>query len=213
MEHAKLPIFAERFHELREERAQAEFAEFLGISRPTVGFYENGSRLPDALTLRKIAEKCNVSADWLLGLTDYPNRETLETTVDDIGFSFRSTSEMLMAKKSYPETIHGLDKLCSDGIFLALCAKFFELSQRIRLLYLKTEKTDADEIPLSSNDESDLSIYDYCDYRFQRFIKTFSEYLDEVSGSKKLRDLLSEKRRTKYDKLIEQARKKRGEAD
>lgn len=66
----KMPIFRERFCSLRGSKTQAEFAEFIGVSRPTVGFYENGERLPDALVLRKIAEKCGVSADWLLGLSD-----------------------------------------------------------------------------------------------------------------------------------------------
>lgn len=65
-----MPVFAERFAELRGDRTQGEFAEFLGISRPTVGFYENGTRIPDALVLRQISEKCQVSTDWLLGLSD-----------------------------------------------------------------------------------------------------------------------------------------------
>ena len=50
--------------------SNTEFAEFLDISRQTVGFYCNGERIPDALGLKKIAEKCNVSADWLIGLSD-----------------------------------------------------------------------------------------------------------------------------------------------
>lgn len=70
MEQRRFPVFAERFSKLRGEMTQDEFAKYLGISRPTVGFYENGTRLPDALVLRQIAEKCNVSADYLLGLTD-----------------------------------------------------------------------------------------------------------------------------------------------
>lgn len=75
MEQRRLPVFAERFSKLRGEKTQDEFAKFLSISRPTVGFYENGTRLPDALVLKQIAEKCNVSTDYLLGLTD-------EKTVD-----------------------------------------------------------------------------------------------------------------------------------
>ncbi len=66
----KMPIFAERFRELRGEQTQAEFADFLGISRPTVGFYENGDRVPDAIILKQIAEKCGVTSDYLLGLAD-----------------------------------------------------------------------------------------------------------------------------------------------
>ena len=66
----RLPLFAERFAALRGDQSQEAFAQFLGISRPTVGFYESGARIPDALTLRRIAERCMVSTDYLLGLTD-----------------------------------------------------------------------------------------------------------------------------------------------
>lgn len=67
--------FKQRFNKLRDDMTQAQFAEFLGISRPTVGFYENGDRIPDAVTLKKIVSKCGVTADYLLGETDTPNRE------------------------------------------------------------------------------------------------------------------------------------------
>lgn len=62
--------FASRLNELRGGRSQAEFAEFLGISRPTVGFYENGERIPDAFVLSRIAQKCGVTTDYLVGLSD-----------------------------------------------------------------------------------------------------------------------------------------------
>ena len=67
----RLKIFQERFELLRKERGlnNTDFAEFLEMSRQTVGFYLNGDRVPDALNLIKIAKKCNVSADWLLGLS------------------------------------------------------------------------------------------------------------------------------------------------
>lgn len=54
----------------RDSRSQTAFAEFLGISRQSIGFYESGSRLPDAATIKLICEKCNVSADWLLGINN-----------------------------------------------------------------------------------------------------------------------------------------------
>lgn len=63
-------VFKERFYMLRQMRdmSQAAFAQFLGIARPTVGFYENGKRFPDAETIQRICIRCGVSADWLLGL-------------------------------------------------------------------------------------------------------------------------------------------------
>lgn len=66
----RLPIFMERLNLLRGEMTYEKFAKKLGISKPTMGFYLSGQRIPDALTLRDIANKCDVSADYLLGLSD-----------------------------------------------------------------------------------------------------------------------------------------------
>lgn len=66
----RFPKFRERFRELQGTRTNTEFADFLGMSRQTVGFYCNGDRVPDAIGVRDIAKKCDVSADWLLGLSD-----------------------------------------------------------------------------------------------------------------------------------------------
>ncbi len=65
-------MFQERLEALRKEHdlSNTDFAKFLGMSRQTVGFYLNGDRIPDMLGLKQIAEECNVSADWLIGLTD-----------------------------------------------------------------------------------------------------------------------------------------------
>ena len=66
----RMPIFRDRLDELRGEMSYVKFAEKLGLSRATVGFYLSGERVPDAVTLRDIACKCGVTADWLLGLTE-----------------------------------------------------------------------------------------------------------------------------------------------
>lgn len=87
MEQKRMPVFAERFAELRGDKTQGEFAEFLGISRPTVGFYENGTRLPDAAVLCQIAKKCGVSADWLLGISEYKGVDSGYVTAQDMGLT------------------------------------------------------------------------------------------------------------------------------
>ena len=81
MEHIKekkdrFPIFKERFRELQGEMSNTEFADFLGMSRQTVGFYLNGNRVPDIIGLEQISSKCNVSADWLLGLSAVKSLDT-----------------------------------------------------------------------------------------------------------------------------------------
>jgi len=66
----KLPVFQKRFNELRGDMSQDEFAKFIGVSRATIGFYENGERVPDALTLIKISDACDTDVEYLVGRTD-----------------------------------------------------------------------------------------------------------------------------------------------
>ena len=85
---SRLPIFQERFKALRGDMTQGQFAKKLGISRPTVGLYESGARIPDAEVLRDIAERCNVSTDWLLGLSDTASPDiTVQMVCRETGLS------------------------------------------------------------------------------------------------------------------------------
>lgn len=118
-----MPIFAERFARLRGEKTQGEFSEFLGISRPTVGFYENGTRLPDAAVLCQIAQRCNVSADWLLGISEYRNVDSRYITAQEMGLTEEAASfftELINNFKSghdeagFTEAEYGPKKLIND---------------------------------------------------------------------------------------------------
>lgn len=71
----RFPTFRNAFLKLMGPMTIQGFAEKLEISRATVGFYAAGDRIPDAIGLKKIAEKCDVSADWLLGLSPTPSRD------------------------------------------------------------------------------------------------------------------------------------------
>lgn len=87
--------FAQRFSSLRSGKTQSEFAELLGISRPTVGFYESGERIPDAITLGRIARICNVSADWLLGLSDVKSVErNIQVAASTLGISGKAAENL-----------------------------------------------------------------------------------------------------------------------
>ena len=101
----KMPVFAGRFIKLRRNQTQAEFAEFLGISRPTVGFYESGERIPDVITLERIARRCSVSADWLLGLSDNPSiKENNQIAQKTLGISPEAVENLAKVAKAkrYP---------------------------------------------------------------------------------------------------------------
>lgn len=67
--------FGERLIALRKERgfsSRVAFAEYLGIPSTTLRNYETNVREPGHEFLREIATLFNVSADYLLGLSDTP---------------------------------------------------------------------------------------------------------------------------------------------
>lgn len=98
MKQKRLDIFAQRLNTLRGELSQERFAKFLGISRPALGAYENGNRIPNAEVLKTISEKCGVSSDYLLGLSDYMKKETEAITAQDMGLT-ESCAEILKGIK------------------------------------------------------------------------------------------------------------------
>lgn len=65
-------VFSLRIKELRTiyHQTQSEFADFIGTTQSALSGYENGDRTPSYEILLAIAKKCNVSIDWLCGLSD-----------------------------------------------------------------------------------------------------------------------------------------------
>ncbi len=65
-------IFKERITKLRKERGlkRQQVADDLGITRASLEFYEKGKRKPDIEMTARIAKYYNVSADYLLGLSE-----------------------------------------------------------------------------------------------------------------------------------------------
>lgn len=65
-------ILAIRIKELRSSMnmTQKEFSTFVGCTAATLSAYENGSKSPSLEIIKGIAEKCNVSIDWLCGLSE-----------------------------------------------------------------------------------------------------------------------------------------------
>ena len=66
-------VLRTRIRQLRKERGLNvnAFALRIGCSTGScVTWWERGERLPSAVYLFAIAQACNVSVDWLLGLTD-----------------------------------------------------------------------------------------------------------------------------------------------
>lgn len=67
------------------EMHQKDLAKQIGVVDNTVSYYCSGARPPSATYLFLIAESLNVSADYLLGLSNDPERT--KATADDLGLS------------------------------------------------------------------------------------------------------------------------------
>lgn len=134
----RFPIFRERLNILLGDMSTTEFADKVDVSRQTMGFYLNGERIPDSLTLARICKVCSVSSDWLLGLTNDPKPRPC--AADELGL----TNKAIGAVKNYPS--HAKDSLSSlleNDSFRFVCDR---ISQ-----YNKIPDTEKFEIPSDDN--------------------------------------------------------------
>jgi transcriptional regulator with XRE-family HTH domain len=75
IESGKTHMFAERLFSIRTQKGLTleNIADGIKSSKSTLSQYENGKRKPSHEMIIKVAEFLDVSADYLIGLTDEPN--------------------------------------------------------------------------------------------------------------------------------------------
>ena len=76
-------IVKEKLKEIRNDNkmTQKEFSDFVGISQQTLSGYENGKMFPSLEVVKDISQKCNVSCDWLLGISNQKNIKNIFTNI------------------------------------------------------------------------------------------------------------------------------------
>lgn len=76
-------MIIERLKKLRKEGklTQKDIATFLNISQPAYQQFESGKKKMNLETMEKLADYFNVSTDYLLGKTDFPELD-LEVDID-----------------------------------------------------------------------------------------------------------------------------------
>ena len=118
-------VFGKRLRELRKENGYTieQFADMVGISKSTLGYYENDKRMPDIEILARIANVLNVNADYLIGRTNTTAQKgKMKTVCEFTGLSDRAAEYLseLVKKKDYAklEVINHLFlELCQDYDF------------------------------------------------------------------------------------------------
>ena len=96
--------FGENVKYIRSENdvTQKEFANIIGVSAATVSAYEQGEKIPNLNVAITIAEKFNVSLDWLCGMSDKESR--VITDVKGIVTALFEASKIIPIEVFYKET-------------------------------------------------------------------------------------------------------------
>ena len=90
-------VFQKRFREQynKNYRTQEALAEALGVSRPTVVGWLDGKNVPDIISLKRIAKLFNVSADYLLGISEAERSDVnLRAAVEYTGLSEKAVEQI-----------------------------------------------------------------------------------------------------------------------
>lgn len=118
-------VFGKRLRELRKENGYTieQFADMVGISKSTLGYYENDKRMPDIEILARIANVLNVNADYLIGRTNTTAQKgKMKTVCEFTGLSDRAAEFLaqLVKDKDYAKLSvinHLFQELCEDYEF------------------------------------------------------------------------------------------------
>lgn len=85
----------------KEKMTNQQFADYLGLSRQTLGFWQRGKRTPSAENIVDIADRCGVSTDYLLGKSDaQTNKPEVATMKEYTGLSEKSIEALHYMKKA-----------------------------------------------------------------------------------------------------------------
>ena len=118
-------VFGKRLRELRKENGYTieQFADMVGISKSTLGYYENDKRMPDIEILARISNVLNLNADYLIGRTNTTAQKGKMKTVCEFTGLSDSAAEFLaqlVKDKDYEKLSvinHLFQELCEDYEF------------------------------------------------------------------------------------------------
>lgn len=74
--------------------SQKDFADFLGIPQPSLSAYENNRNSPTVDVLINIAKKCNISLDWLCGISSSKHTLSSLSDIADVLYALLETEDI-----------------------------------------------------------------------------------------------------------------------
>ena len=117
---------------------QTQLASLLGVKHQTVGNYRSGISSPDWKKLAKIAQYFNVSADYLIGLSDVPTPSTDKRAVCDfLGITDKAVDMLLCMKDDNVVRLIGAQEDLESGFekYVSECMNGFLADGRAHSLF------------------------------------------------------------------------------
>lgn len=161
--------FSIRLKEVRLQsgKNQKDFADMVQSTAATISAYENATKNPSLEIVMKIAEKCNVSIDWLCGLSEQKELKTKINSYKDIALKILELLSINIAQSrftliAYEDTLMIPNKKeLSDFLHTYEDLNRLFVEKRIELDTIKTWLDGALEklakIPLTEKDDSNFS--------------------------------------------------------
>lgn len=187
-------VFRKRLLQLRTEKrlSQSKLAKQLGISPATIGYYENGDRLPDIDIAARIANFFDVTADYLLGFSNSRTAEkSMKTACAVTGLSEEAIKNIQETKKlldegnnevyiSNKKTIEGIEPyeilnlFLSSRTFQGVLLNFLDMAKNYKVLFLLHWLfADLDQIDEESKTDEECEERVKSEFEKKPFLKDF----------------------------------------
>lgn len=176
-------LWCKRLKELREHQqlTQSQLASRLNIGRASVSNYENGDRVPDADVVVKLADFFGVSADYLLGRSEFKNygqeydfrRKGFGDTLDLNPFSKLLTNDDGFVPQSLFEL--NLLMVSIDENYSSLITEIITGNERFRMFALSSLDKLLKVITFTGEYLKEYDIHDDDMYRYIKFLKKLKD--------------------------------------
>ena len=184
-------LFARRLREVMKERglkamtlsAKIEKEQGITIQRQSISQYMVGQNNPDTKRLSAICKALDVSADYLLGISDVQN--TNPNVLDIHNATHLSEKSVISLLNLSDSDAKGLSFLLEDSRFIFSCAELSRLSALIHQTKQRIVDTAVTKDDFYNHDVSNtvtLNDAEACEFFFQRIESRFAKVLREVSG-------------------------------
>lgn len=182
-------VFGKRLKELRKANGYTieQFANMVGISKSTLGYYENDKRMPDIEILARIADTLNVNADYLIGRTNTTALKGKMKTVCEFTGLSDSAAEFLarlVKDKDYAKMSiinHLFQELCEDYDFYngedevsSVLGSLFRYFEK----FSKWENAWEDYVDLGDEERNQILAAAYKQYMFNRVAEAVKASLE-----------------------------------